>query len=601
LESSLKPSYLNYPRSSLENLQYRGAILQHCQNDPAVMADVKALCKKDIIFWIDTFCWTKDPRRIPDILPFICYDAYQPETILRIQQAIDDQFDILGEKSRDMGFSWMVLYVFQHKWLYEDGSDFRVGSRKEEFVDKPNDIDTLFGKLNFNFDKQPGFLKPVGYDARKHCAYMRMINPENGNAIIGESANPHFGSGGRRKAVLLDEFSKWDDSVSEAAWTATADVTRCRIPISTPLGSGNKFAVLAKGTKEKIAKITMHWTLHPDKAKGAYYIDGDKHIPIDLKLDPQGAFKMWLKLRKKSAEPPLKGGVVRSPWYDAECDRRKKEDIAQELDINYKASGYPYFDIEALGRQRVWEYIKRRLPTDSIPYGKYIKANLVEVDNKIEVREIQGGWLKIYEMPIRDYQYVLSADTSEGLAKGDEAFGVVRDKWTRNVVAVANGAFEPDDWAVKIQKIGQYYNKAITAPENNNHGYSVCSDLKTIDCNLYWTRKISPDGKITRTKAGFTTTSASRPQMLDQLEEEIRKEVIELRDEDILTQCETFVKDEKTGKAQADGLFLDDGVIATAIGGVVIQEHPYKAPAKKRPPRGESRKKNAGFSFSGKG
>jgi len=469
-------SQINYPRQIDQNVRYRLELVKACLSDKSLLKDVQVLCSQDILFWIDCFCWTKDPRRVPDVLPFICYEAFQPEAIKAIETAIDAQEDILGEKSRDMGMSYMVLFVLLHKFLFEPGSDFRVGSRKEEFVDKPNDIDTLFEKLRFNLLRQPPFLLPHGFDWRKHSSHMRLINPVYGNAIIGESANEDFGSGGRRKAILLDEFAKWEPKIATSAWTATADVTGCRIPISTPKGSGNKFALLAKGTKEKIKKITLHWTLHPIKAKGSYYIDAGQKQMINTESDPKRAFLLWQK-----------GIKVRSPWYDEESARRKEEDIGQELDIDYLKSGRPYFDLIELSKQKRWEEFTRNLPGDPVPYGKYFRCILVDVDqNKIEIRDNPSGWLKVFELPKRERQYVVGGDVSEGLPKGDESFAVVREKITRNVVATCNIVIDPDDFAVKLQKIGHFYNNADICPENNNHGYSVCSDLKQMDCKLYF-------------------------------------------------------------------------------------------------------------------
>jgi len=547
-----------------ENQSFRNRLYESCASDPALAADIKAICAADIITWINLFCYTKDPRRKPDILPFICY-PFQKEGIVEIQSAIRNQYDLLMEKSRDVGASWMTLYVFTHFWLFEKGSDFRIGSRKEDFVDKLNDIDTLLEKIRFTLKKLPIFLLPKGFVPDEHCAYMRIMNPENGNAIIGESANPNFGSGGRRKAVLLDEFAKWDDSVAEAAWTSTADVSPCRIVVSTPVGSANKFVKLASGTKEKIKKLTIHWTLHPDKAKGAYYLDNGVQVPIE---SPEKAFTMWRQ-----------GIRVRSYWYDAEAERRSESDLAQEVDIDYLQSGHPFFNLMSLSKQKIWKYIERKLPTDLIPHGYHIKVKPVEVDNKIELREGVDGWLRVYELPQKGYQYVVSADVSEGLAKGDESFAVVRDKATRNVVACANGLYPPDDFAVKLYKIAQFYNKAELAPENNNHGYSVCSDLKKMDCNLYQTKRISVDGKETIVKAGWTTDARSRPAMLDQLEEEIRKEAIELRDEVLISQAKTFVSNARNGKPEAEGAFHDDGILACAIGSAIIKEHPFKPKA----------------------
>ncbi len=552
-----------YPKEFTANITYRAQLLKACETDELLKTEVKALCKKDILFWINCFCYTKDPRRKPDVLPFITYEAYQEQYILDVQSAIDKQEDLLTDKTRDMGVSWMILYVFAHKWLFEDGSDFRVGSRKEDFVDKLGDIDTLLEKVRFNLKRQPLWMLPAKFNFDTHAGYMKIINPENGNCIIGESANEHFGSGGRRKALLLDEFAKWEDKIAEAAWTATADVSRCRMPVSTPVGSGNKFAQLASGTKEKIKKISLHWTLHPEKGKDAYYLDNGVKIPI---ATSQEAFKLWQQ-----------GIKVRSPWYDAEAERRSEADLAQEVDIDYLRSGHPFFNLQSLSKQVIWVYFQRRSPLDSIPRGKHIRVNLVEIDNKIELRESIDGWLRIFEMPEEGKQYVASADVAEGLAKGDEDFLTIRDKWTRNVVATANGAYSTDDWAIKIQRAAKFFHGAKLAPENNNHGHSVCQDLKTMDCDLYETKHINPNNdKETIIKPGWTTTAQSRPLALDQLEEEIRKVSVELRCEVLIAQCKTFVFNVKNGKPEADGNFLDDGVIAAAIGSAVIKEFPFK-------------------------
>ena len=558
---------LIYPKTLKENLEFRMMILTACERDPVLRVEIKEKCRRDILFWINTFCWTKDPRKKAgfDTLPFITY-GYQDTHILDVERAIDEQEDLLNDKSRDMGVSWDILYVFSHKWLFETGSDFRVGSRKEDFVDKLGDIDTLLEKVRFNLKKQPVWLLPNRFNFDDHAGYMKIINPESGNAILGESANEHFGSGGRRKALLLDEFAKWEEKVAESAWTATADVTKCRIVVSTPVGSANKFAQLSGGTKEKIKKTTLHWTLHPDKGKDVYHIDSGMKIPI---ASPQEAFKLWQQ-----------GVKVRSPWYDAEAERRSEVDLAQEVDIDYLRSGHPFFNLMALSQQKEWVYMERKLPSDPIPYGKHIRINLVNIDNKIEVRENINGWLRIFELPKEGNQYVLSADTAEGLAKGDEDFLTIRDKWTRNVVATANGAYPTDDWAVKIQIAAKFFNEAETVPENNNHGHSVCQDLKTMDCKLYYTKHVNPNNeKETILKAGFTTTSQSRPLMLDQFEEEIRKGACELRCGILIAQCKTFVFNAKNGRPEADGQFLDDGVIATAIGSAIIKEKPYKVKA----------------------
>lgn len=461
-----------------------------------------------------------------------------------------------------MGASWMVLYVYTWYWLFVPNSDFRVGSRKEDFVDKIGDMDTLLEKVRFCLASLPLWMLPEGFNAVEHATYMKIRNPANANTIIGESANAHFGSGGRRKSIFLDEFAKWDQTVSYAAWTSTADVTKCRLVTSTPVGSGNKFAELARGTKEKIIKTTLHWTLHPEKNVGTYYLIGGEKMPVET----ENAFALWLK-----------GVKIRSPWYDVECERRSEADIAQELDINYLKSGFPFFSIENLRKQKPWKSLIRRQPSDPIPYGNYVTGKIREINGKFDFFENElETWVRLFETPKSYMQYALGADTSEGLAKGDEAFAVVREKYSRNVVATIKGLIPPDDYARKIWLLAKFFNDADLAPENNNMGYAVCKDVEMMGCNLYYTPRIEQSQEGDTKKRGFTTSAKTRPLMLAQAEEEVRLTQCEIRDEDILSQMETFVRNPNTGTPAADGNFLDDGVMAYAICGQVITEKPLK-------------------------
>lgn len=580
-----------------ENVEYRVKVLKRAEQNERLQQYLYEYCGRDIKSWINTFCWTKNPKDLKTpIKPFILYEDYQDELVDEIEKAISQQYDLLIEKSRELGITWTVLYCLLHQFIYKSGSDFKVGNWKEDFVDRLGDIDTHFEKLRFTLQHLPTWMLPNNFDFGKDATYCRLTNKELGNSIIGETANENFGSGGRRKAMFIDEFAKWDDRKADGAWTATADITDCRIVVSTPVGSSNKFAQLASGQFEKIKKITLHWTLHPEKAHQCYYFDG-KSNKIWLR-NHKNAFEFWKKNRHKQAPGTLKGGIVRSPWYDEECERRKPEDIAQELDIDYLSSGAPFFDLEALLKQVEWQYKYYGKAFDEVPWGVYVRGIIADLDQKYTFREVQDGWLKVFEMPKKDHQYVVGGDTSEGLPKGDESFAVIRDKWTRSVVATFNGLFEPDDFAHKMQLAGKFYNNALLAPENNGHGYTTCNELNKVDSNLYY----SYTGENTK-KRGFSTTTKTRPIMLDLAEEEVRKQEVEVRDPDIISQMKTFVRAKKTGKPEADGNMLDDGVIAFAITGYVITLNPYhvKQGNKEKIQRAEvyrrQKVKNGGFSF----
>lgn len=573
---------MDYPKTLGDNLRFRFDLLRKAKNNPTLQAALIEKCRRDVLFFFNVFLWTYDPRRpLIKNIPFITYD-YQDETLLWDKQAVKDLEDNLIEKSRDLGCSWMFVGNDLHDWLFhEEKIEVLWGSWKEEYVDQRGNMKTIFEKFRHALKNLPTWMLPEGFNWNEHDNYMRLINPDTGSMISGESTNPNFGRGGRFYRVRFDEFAFWDHD--NAAWQGAADSTQCRTVLSTPHGAANKFAKLAKS---KINKKALHWTQHPIKNTGVYRLDwdNDKKIPIDISEDPNAAYKIWMDVRLDNPPAELIGGLIRSKWYDAECERRgDPKEVAEELDIDYARSGLPFFDLRMLAKQAVWPVIYRPGQVGRIPYGRHILASLIDIDHKIEVRESRVGWIRIFEMPIKGNQYVVSGDTSEGLAKGDDSFGVVREKWSRNVVAAFNGKYDPDDFTDKLQRAGAFYNKALTAPENNNHGFSVCSDLQKMDCNLYWTKKKNKKtGDVARVKAGFTTTGQSRPEMLDQSKEEVRKLACEIKDPVIISQMGVFVHNENSGKPEALGEFLDDGVIAYAIGGAVIKEYPYK-PVTSRP------------------
>ena len=189
-----------------------------------------------------------------------------------MQHAIDTGEDLFVEKSREMGVSYTTTALFLWYWLYVPGSNFLVGSRKEDYVDNTrgtseiltNKEESLFGKLEYMLMRLPHDLRPKGFEFKNHSNYMSLINPELGNIISGESANPNFSRGGRQKAILLDEFAFWDNDA--AVWGSTADTTNCRLVVTTPGIRPSKAKRLREGRDgEKIKIVTLTYKLDPRK------------------------------------------------------------------------------------------------------------------------------------------------------------------------------------------------------------------------------------------------------------------------------------------------------------------------------------------------
>lgn len=454
----------DYPKAYIENLRYRTEVLTKGNSDPNFAAAMKEACKRDRLFLFNTFYFTYDPRTEDKTLPFVTY-PFQDEAILWDYQCLLNSKDNFMDKSRDMGATWMFVGNDLAEWLFSpEKIEIQWGSRKEQYVDSKGDLKAIFPRFRFLLRKIPKWLLPKGFNFNTHDNYMRLVNPETGSIIAGEATNSEFGRGDRKLRVRFDEFAFWDCDI--AAWEGAADVTNCRSAFSTPNGSANKFAMLKQG-EEISEKKSLHWTLHPLKRRNTYYFDGDGN---KISVEPEKANQLWLK-----------GIGVRSPWYDAERARRSEQSVAQELDISYLRSGLPFFAMQELEKQHIWELMHRRSPLDPIPWGKFVRGNLVDQRGTVKFIEKPNGWLRLFELPQNGSTFIVGADTSEGLPKGDQCAAVVRDKWTRNIFATMYENIKPEEFAPKLHLISRYFKKqnedALLAVENNNHGY--CFDGET--------------------------------------------------------------------------------------------------------------------------
>lgn len=274
-----------------ENKIKRVELLAAAQTDEAAKQLIIEKCRRSCTFFINYFIWTYDPRTEGRI-PFALYQ-FQYEIIDQIVDIIDNQKDCVIEKSRDMGVSWLVLMIFLWFFLFKPASNFKLGSKTENDVDKIGELSTLFPKLRYAMANLPTWLLPDGFNERKHSKHLSILNPANNNSIDGESSNPTFSRSGRYRAVLFDEFAFWP--FSNPAWASALGSTNCRLAVSTPYGKGNKFASLSIGKPDEVChnKITIHWSKHPLKDEN---------------------------------------------WYKGECARSTLDEIARELDINYSLS-----------------------------------------------------------------------------------------------------------------------------------------------------------------------------------------------------------------------------------------------------------------------
>src|SRR5678815_5530700 len=147
------------PDTLEDNVAFRYVLYELAARDSGLQRALCEMCQANILFWVNAFVWTYDPRREEKAIPFITYD-FQDEAILEIQAAIRDQEPLVIPKSRDMGASWMVMLVFDHMATHERDCQFFVLSRKGDLVDKKGDRNSLFWKIDFVHEMLPPWLRP---------------------------------------------------------------------------------------------------------------------------------------------------------------------------------------------------------------------------------------------------------------------------------------------------------------------------------------------------------------------------------------------------------------------------------------------------------
>jgi hypothetical protein len=363
------------------------------------------MCARDPLFYINTFVWIFEPRT-PARLPFITY-RFQDRSLETLFETIGVE-DMVIEKSRDMGASWMCITAFEWFWHFsEEMYTFLLLSRKADLVEKRGDPKSLYWKLDFIHQHQPGWIKPAIESRQMHRS-----NTDSGSTIDGDSTTEFSGVADRRTAILLDEFSKMDGQ--EVIFTGTRDATDSRIFNFTPQGSGNLAYEIANDPDRK--KLTLHWSEHPLKARGLYeYRDGQLSL-----LDKS----YWTKTQQQVypfvlTQPNNPKYAFRSPWYDGEEKRaHHPKELAQELDIDYLGSDYNYFDAPTI-RRLIQEHTRPPDVKGMIEYnsaGEFIGFN----------RNPKGMlylWLRPGpegEMP-RDRTYSVGVDVAAGTGASNSA------------------------------------------------------------------------------------------------------------------------------------------------------------------------------------
>lgn len=209
----------------------RADLAELCEHDPAARAAELAVCAADPAYWLAMYAWIEEPRPRPGedaIKPFAPF-AFQAELMQWFVRRTESSapFDGFVSKARGLGASWIFAAAALWGFLFRDWRG-KLVSRKEDLVDKPGDLDSLFGKIDFMFDHLPDWMLPAGWRRDEYRKKLLINHPNGYNQIVGESTSTKTGRGGRAAYVIVDEAAFVPDFVTMfGTLAATSDHRWC--------------------------------------------------------------------------------------------------------------------------------------------------------------------------------------------------------------------------------------------------------------------------------------------------------------------------------------------------------------------------------------
>lgn len=574
------------PKDLRENLKYRTALRRAAIGNKALQEALKEASRLDPLFFFNTFLWLYEPRPrkgLPKKVPFITW-PHQDPVIEELERAIEfsdgEDFGVEAgrdcglEKSRGEGASWICMMVILRRWLFDDLFAAGCVSKTELDCDNPTNPDSLFWKLDWQIEQLPGWMVPeYTRTTSKHSFY----NHEKKSTIQGFAAIGDVASGGRKTLFFMDELAKFPRPADRESMDSVQFVTNCRIFVSTPKGAEGKYYELMHEPSNML-KLRLHWTDNPTRNRGMYRVVRGQFVAVDPQNNPLPP-GYEAKAKPLLEDLRLKGfkieDVVRSPWYDHQCNRpgATPAGIAQELDLDYGGSEYPVFsdDFKHVAK------MSTGAPTLEGRFG--YDTETLEFDWQTQA----GGPFKLWvpldldRKPPSHTQYVAGVDISSGRA-GTHTSNSVISVWDRitghQAAEFAINSMPPEVFAPFCIAVCRWFRDAFLIFEGNYAGQTfVNATTQWRYTNVYWRLTEFKQTRRRQNRMGWWASDSAKQSVLDEFSRAVSAKEAVLRSDWTLQECSEFVIEK--GKYQhraersnddADGAKAHgDRVIAAAL------------------------------------
>lgn len=540
-------------------------------NSSLYLLPPKGLTKEQLFFWrvkndkkwyIENFLFIKDKNA--ELVPFK-FNKAQTMVYEKYLECLRDEKlpRFICLKSRQQGIS-----TFTEGMMFSDTS---TSSFKNTFIiaHEGQASTNLFNMSKLFYTELPDIIKPSVSRSNEKALIFEDKESKTGGLrsrfTIGTANTLEGGRGNTFNNVHVSEVAFFPNAEKTltAIIQAVPDSMNTMVVLeSTANGVGDYFHkqwLMAKDGVSEFIPIFLPWSFDPTCTRN-FKSDEDKEEFI------------------KSIEMTYKdfdGGVTHTDeWYlKDEYELTYEQLYWRRWAINNKCGGsiemfrqeYPINDIEAFlstGRPVFNQKILKEYLT-SCKQGTY---GYVDYTNgTIGFREEEKGFVQIWDKPKPGVYYCMGADVAEGLEKGDFSDAYIINSETCDVVASWHGHIDPDLYGNELVKLAKYYNDAYIGVENNNHGLTTLKSIQRLEYwNLFYTKTLDKISDKITTKMGWTTSSRTKPLMIDKLQEFVREKHIGIKDKECIGQMTTYVR-EDNGSTNAQVGCYDDRVMALAV------------------------------------
>lgn len=456
-------------------------------------------------------------------------------------------FDLIL-KARKEGFSSLIEAIFLHRCMFLENRRAVTMSHEMESTMR-------------HFEKIRYYLKTMGleditfeFDMEKETGHQLTFKKTNSTYWIGTAGAKAFGRG--------DDIT--DLHLSEVAWYTNQEMLTGVLEACVPNAyrvmetTGNGMETFYRLWKEAEARdtgdkeIMSPWKRH----FFAWFEDPTNVLPkpTESTYRPTSQEAQIMKAHTLSVEQMLWWRAKRAAMTDKAL---MPQEYPSSPDEAFLSSGRPAFDRQKLKLKREFAVKSPPLPGD--------QGDIEDDGAKIQFIPNAEGPLRIWKRPRPGRQYLISADVAEGVPGGNWSVGQVFDRASHEQVAVYRIRMNPGAWGRKLVELGRYYNNAVLAPENNNVGHGTIEAIKGEEYpHLLNTKELWGDDEAE--KEGFPTTEKHRNQIITALRICVDNDDVYFHDPITISEMETFIQNEDTGKFEAQEGCEDDCVISAGIG-----------------------------------